>query len=195
MGFSTLVPDISLARLLALGRSFLALGQALSELDTSPQSLGGKIHHFSEFGIKMSGMIQEHFKEDVFQFGDLVLEYRTNGNSKALLNRRTDMVTEGDTQAKALVKAADKMENLRKKSETSAEFRAASEERNQLKEKADAQQKDYEQFKKAMVQELEFHETQKQADFKYGLDQYVKAQINLESKKLEALTHLLRQLS
>ena len=68
----------------ALGRSFLLLGQSFSELDTPPQSLGGKVHHFNEFGIRMAGLHHEQFRDEVFYFGDVVLEYRNNSNVKVI---------------------------------------------------------------------------------------------------------------
>ena len=63
------------------------------------------------------------------------------------------------------------------------------------KEKVESSQKAVEQFRMTMQQEFERYEGQKQSDFKEALDHYVKTQINLESKKLEALTQLLRHMT
>ena len=115
---------------------------------------------------------------------------------QAMLNRRTELVMECDLSGKAAAKSSENLEKVKKKfPEVSPECMAASEEREKAKEKVESSQKSVEQFRKIMQQEFERFETRKQTDFKEALDHYVKTQINLESKKLEALTQLLRHLT
>lgn len=163
---------------------------------------------FQDFTLKSKQISHDKTRNEVFSFGDIMLEYSHSMISlKRLMNERTDVLADYVEACKTKAKKFEKVQKLKLKGSVVVdEELAAVEEQNQvtfafisfitLKADLDVDKKKklFEQVKVSLTREFVRFERDKSRDIRQALKDYAAIQVKYETQKMDLLKDVLAQL-
>ncbi|KAI3659348.1 hypothetical protein MP638_003222 [Amoeboaphelidium occidentale] len=151
---------------------------------------------FQEFTLKSKQISHDKTRNEVFSFGDIMLEYSHSMISlKRLMNERTDVLVDYVEACKTKAKKFEKVQKLKLKGSVVVdEELAAVEEQNQADLDVDKKKKLFEQVKVSLTREFVRFEKDKSRDIRQALKDYAAIQVKYETQKTDLLKDVLAQL-
>lgn len=182
----------------AVGRGFSQFFTHLKEVtDTEGGSSVAAVNLMVEFSDKQKLNVQMKIKNDIWLFGDVLLEYsHTTESLKRLMNERTDRLIDYVEALKTKTKRFEKVQKLKFKNlaDDNPEMVAAVGEEKQAEEDIAKKMASFQDMKLAVTREMKRFEKEKTRDLHQALKDYAKIQVKFGNELIDTITQTLRQI-